>query len=96
MKKIALAACMFALVICTPAQARNDFKRFSIDDAFALEQYKSKLGNDVQFYFGNEKHGKVLKRIGTWPTQKKTNAFNKTDEFACQWALLSALLSFLT
>lgn len=93
MKKIALALCVFTLIICTPAQARNDFKRFSIDDAFALEQFKRKLGNDVRFYFGDEKHGRIVKQIGSWPTQKKTNAFNKTDEFACQWALLSALLS---
>lgn len=93
MKKILLSLCVFTLVVCSPAHARNDFKSFSIDDAFALEEYKKKLGNDVRFYFGNEKHGRIVKRFGSWPTQKKTNAFNKTDEFACQWALLSALLS---
>ena len=93
MKKAILVLCTFALVICAPAHARNDYKSFSIDDAFALEAFKTKLGNKVQFYFGNEKHGSVVKVFGTWPTQKKTNAFNKTDEFACQWALLSALLS---
>lgn len=93
MKKTLLVLCTFALVVCAPAQARNDYKSFSIDDAFALEAFKTKLGNKVQFYFGNEKHGPVTKVYGTWPTQKKTNAFNKTDEFACQWALLSALLS---
>ena len=93
MKKIILSFCMLALVVSFPAQARNDFKHFSLADAFALEQFKSKLGNNVQFYFGNQRHGRVIKRIGSWPTQKKTNAFNKTDEFACQWALLSGLLS---
>lgn len=93
MKKISLVLIMTALVFCSPVHARNDFKKFSLENAFALEQFKNKLGNDVRFYFGKQSHAKVIKRIGKWPTQKKTNAFNKTDEFACQWALLSGLLS---
>lgn len=92
-KKISLSLLMCAFIFSAPAQARNDYATFSIDDAFQLAQYKSKLGNDVRFYFGNEKHGRIIKTFGQWPTLKKTNAFNKTDEFACQWALLSALLS---
>lgn len=93
MQRVPLVIIMSLLVLCAPAHARNDYKKFSIDDAFQLAQFKNKLGSDVKFYFGDEKHGRVTKLIGTWPTQKKTNAFNKTDEFACQWALLSALLS---
>jgi uncharacterized protein YbjQ (UPF0145 family) len=83
-----------ALLICAPTtHARNDFMEFSVESAFELDAYKRKLGDDVQFYFGTKHRGKVVKTFGTWPTQKKTNAFNKTDEYACQWALLSALLS---
>jgi len=93
MKNLILGFSMAALIVNAPALARNDFKEFSVADAFALDVYKAKLGNEVKFYFGNAKHGPIIKRYGEWPTQKKTNAFNKSDEFACQWALLSALKS---
>ena len=90
---IRVSLIIFTLLISSQAQARNDFKEFSISEAMALEQFKSKLGSDVRFYFGNNTPSGVTKTYGEWPTQKKTNAFNKTDEFACQWALLSGLLS---
>ena len=93
MKSIFITLAFAVALIATPASARNDFKTFSVADAFELEAYKNKLGGDVKFYFGDAKHRPVAKRFGEWPTQKKTNAFNKTDEYACQWALLSALLA---
>ncbi len=93
MKTPIITLALATVLLTTPALARNDFKTFSIADAFALEVYKRKLGDDVKFYFGDAKHRTVVKKFGEWPTQKKTNAFNKTDEYACQWALLSALLS---
>ena len=73
--------------------ARNDIGDYSIQDAMNLEQAKSKLGNEVAFYFGDQRYGKPKKVFGVFPTNKKTNAFNKTDEAACQWAFLSAMLS---
>ncbi|NND00088.1 MAG: excinuclease [Gammaproteobacteria bacterium] len=81
------------LTVSTPASARNEYKEFSIADAMASEKIKSRLGDEVKFYFGDSRPAKTLKTIGEWPSLKKTNAFNKSDEFACQWALLSALLS---
>ena len=93
MKKLVLSLLCSSLLLTASAQARNDFKKFSIADAMALEVYKNKLGDEVQFYFGDSNTRTVLKKYGEWPTQKKTNAFNKTDEYACQWALLSALIS---
>jgi uncharacterized protein YbjQ (UPF0145 family) len=93
MKKLVFALIGLSFFLCNSAQARNDFRTFSIADAMALDVYKRKLGDDVRFYFGDSNTRPVVKKFGEWPTQKKTNAFNKTDEYACQWALLSALLS---
>ena len=75
------------------ADARNEYKEFAVADAMALEVYKAKLGDEIKFYFGDSMQSTVLKKYGEWPSLKKTNAFNKTDEYACQWALLSGLLS---
>ncbi len=74
------------------AQARDDVGSYSIKEALSLEQAKQKLGNSVAFYFGEQSHPKVLKRFGHFGTNKKTNAFNKSDKEACQWVFLSAML----
>ncbi|MBX2849543.1 MAG: hypothetical protein KTR16_14575 [Acidiferrobacterales bacterium] len=93
MKVIATFLLLVSVVVAPQAQARNDYKEFSIAEAMALPQFKSKLGSEVRFYFGDSKPSGILNTIGEWPSQKKTNAFNKSDEFACQWALLSTLLA---
>lgn len=78
--------------LVAPVQARNEMKEFSIKNLKELDVYDTKLGNEIKFYFGTELP-EVQKRYGEWASLKKTNAFNKTDEYACQWAMLSALLS---
>jgi len=81
------------IVLISPAVARDDIGDYSIEEAMALEQTKSALGDNVKFYFGDQKPGKIEKTIGEFRSNKKTNAFNKTDKAACQWAFLSAMLS---
>lgn len=90
---IRISLAVLLLLVSFQSHARKDYKQFSIAEAMASEAFKSRLGNDVKFYFGDSKTKKVIKRIGEWPSQKKTNAFNKSDEYACQWALLSTLVS---
>ncbi len=77
----------------TTVFARDDVGDYSIAEALSLEQAKEKLGNEVKFFFGTQPHGKILKNFGEKGTNKKTNAFTKTDEEACQWAFLSAMVS---
>lgn len=73
--------------------ARDDIKDYSIKSVLDSEQGKAKLGNEVRFYFGQQKpKGKIVKRYLTVSTNQKTNAFNKSDEEACQWVFLSAMI----
>lgn len=82
------------LVTASVSWARDDIKDYSIKAVLDSEQAKSKLGNDVKFYFGNQKpKGKIVKKFLTVSTNKKTNAFNKSDEEACQWVFLSAMVT---
>jgi len=66
----------------------------SIQDALNTSGADEKLDGSVRFYFGDQRHPKVLKRHGEFMSNKKTNAFNKTDKRACEWAFLSAMVSF--
>lgn len=73
--------------------ARDDVSEFSIQEAMSQEQAKEVLGSDVRFYFGGQTHGSVLKSWGEVSTNKKTNAFLKSDQEACTWAFLSAMVA---
>jgi hypothetical protein len=75
------------------AMARDDVVAFPIADVMGQSVNSSRL-EGVQFFFGNQPHPAVAQNFGSFPTNKKTNAFNKSDKEACNWAFLSALLSF--
>jgi uncharacterized protein YbjQ (UPF0145 family) len=92
MKKIITLA-ILQLCLSGNAFARDTVDALSIESALSDEKVMSAVGTDVKFYFGDQKHGKILQNFGEGKTNKKTNAFNKTDEEACQWAFASALLS---
>jgi hypothetical protein len=74
--------------------ARDTRNHFPINDAMETPDAKEKLGQDVKFYFGKSSHPPVAKNFGEFMSNKKTNAFNKSDKIACEWAFLSALLTF--
>lgn len=91
-----ITRCITILAIsscATSALARDDIQEFSIADALATEQAKNILGTNVQFYFGEQKPGKISKRYGEFGSNKKTNGVGKSDRQACEWAFLSAMKS---
>ncbi|HTH44307.1 MAG TPA: excinuclease ATPase subunit [Oxalicibacterium sp.] len=95
MKKMILASllCGVAMSVVVPAQARDDKLLLPIADAMNAPETQEKLDSSIKYYFGHQKTPKVLKKLGTDASNKKTNAFGKADETACQWAFLSAMLS---
>ncbi len=73
------------------ARAADVKETFSIKDALANDKVKNALVKDVALYWGDQSHPKVLQTYGEYKTSKRTNAFGKSREFACQWALASAI-----
>lgn len=80
-------------VTSVAVQARDDHLVFDIDAFLERADVQQRLGNEVKFFFADQDAGPVLQKFEELQSNKKTNAFNKTDEEACQWALLSAMLS---
>jgi uncharacterized protein YbjQ (UPF0145 family) len=91
-----IAVFMAAIVVlgAVNVEARDDHGMWSISEALNTEDAKQKLDKDIRFYFGDQSHPKITKNFGEFMSNKKTNAFNKTDERACQWNFLSAMISF--
>ena len=92
------AILIFAILLLfagSVAQARDTRHQFNIADVVDKPQNASQL-EGVSFYFGDEGHPSVKKNHGEFRTNKKTNAFNKSDLEACQWVMMSALLQLRT
>jgi hypothetical protein len=88
--RIMLAAVAAMLVTISAAQARDTDYKLKIDDVLQNPEYRGKLGNDVAFYFGSGRSPSGS--MGEFVANEKTNSFGKSDETACRWAMLSALL----
>ncbi len=90
----ALLGFFLSFILLAPAaQARDSKHMLPIQQAMASAEFKNKLDPEIKFYFGNQKHPRAIKTIGNFATNKKTNAFAKSDEEACRWVFLSALLT---
>lgn len=92
MRISALTLSLALALASTAALARDDRNMYPLEDPLNTEAAKEKLDPEVKLYFGNQKHTKVEKRYGEWGTNKKTNAFGKSDKQACEWAFLSAVM----
>lgn len=86
-----LAAVLSLSVAATHAFARNSIGTYSIDNA--LKSDNGKVGSDIALYFAGQPHPAVLKTLREAVTNKKTNAFGRSDELACQHVFLSAVIA---
>jgi hypothetical protein len=75
------------------AVAKNVELKFPIKPAISSTEATSKLGSEVKFYFGDQSHASVSKKLGAVHTSTKTNSFWKDDDVACNRTFLSSLLN---
>ena len=92
MRSITLVITFLVLALPGLAQARDTSTLFPIAEAMNTDAAKEQLSKDIKFYFG-KKSVKYKSSVGTYTANRKTNAFNKSDEEACEWVFLSALLA---
>lgn len=89
------SACLLSLVfLMTPgtALARTDFHDLLVSVARDGELGQQKL-LDVPFYMAGQSHGRVVKSLGVFKSNRRTNAVGRSDEAACEVAFLSAIIS---
>jgi uncharacterized protein YbjQ (UPF0145 family) len=85
-------AVLLLLTAAPPATARDDKLMFSIAAALEAPAAKEKLDPSIKYFFGDQPHPRILTKLRTDTTSQKTNSVNKTDEAACKWVFLSAML----
>ncbi|MBX2867274.1 MAG: heavy metal-binding domain-containing protein [Acidiferrobacterales bacterium] len=87
-----IAVFVSASLLTSDAYARDNRLRFSIADALNSESALGKINPGIRLYFSGQAIPPVIKSYGSGRTNKKTNAFNKTDLFACEWVFISAII----
>jgi hypothetical protein len=94
MRAQVLAAMLLSILLSFNAQARDTVIQIPLADVLAMPEAQSSLDGSVKFFLAGQNHPKVIETKGSDVSNKKTNAFNKSDEFACRWTILSALIAF--
>lgn len=95
MKKITTLLLTIGLTagLSSTAQARDTALFLDFDAVVQEATQAGRLDGSVKFYLAGEKAPGNVKVIREAVTNKKTNAFNKSDEEACSWVLQSALIT---
>jgi len=76
------------------SQARDTVLYLPFDKVVAEAISSKKIDGSVKFYLaGNTPKGSISVVSPGAVTNKKTNAFNKTDTEACEWAAQSAIIT---
>ena len=92
MRRLTLAlATVLTLAVAPTADARDTRQHFDIATAIAAGKADGTLDGSVQFHFKGARAPAIATRLGPARTNKKTNAFGKSDGTACQWVFLGAL-----
>lgn len=98
-----LPTLLLAGALWTPmAQARDEVVQVSLAEVLALPEASSKLRQDFRFLVAGQELPAALQRLGPaqsahrtmGPTRgpERAHGTERTAEFACRWALLSALI----
>ncbi|RQH05740.1 excinuclease ABC subunit A [Paraburkholderia dinghuensis] len=90
MKKLWMLSVLCAAFATSHAFARDSINTYPVGDA--LKSEPGKVGDDIALYFADQPHPAVQKSLGQFATNKKTNAFGKSDVQACQHVFLSAVV----
>ncbi|MFS2093919.1 excinuclease [Pseudomonas sp. Pseusp11] len=92
-KKLA-AATLLMCALPGISHARDTALYLPFDKAVAEATRTGKIDGSVKFYLaGNTPAGNVTVLSTGAVTNKKTNAFNKSDQVACEWVVQSAIIS---
>lgn len=81
------------LVSAWPSHARDTKHLLPIETALAVKDAQDKLDGSIKFFFGDQPTPPILAKLGSDVSNRKTNAVGKSDEKACNWAFLSAMVA---
>lgn len=83
--------CLGAMTM--PVLAKDNWHQLSAEDAKNSALGKDKLRPEIKLYMKGQAHPKVIKTLGEYKANKRTNGFGKSAQQACDRAFVSALMA---
>ncbi|MFM2085727.1 MAG: hypothetical protein RLZZ237_596 [Pseudomonadota bacterium] len=84
---------MAALIAVLAAQVAQHVNMRPIASALAANNAQQRLGDGVQFFFGDQPTPPVASRLGTGNVSEKINGMGKSAEMACNLTFRSDMLA---
>ena len=94
LRALTASALVVGVLSATPALARDTELHLPLADVLNMPEAQGKLDGSVRFYLAGQSTPKVLKRLQSDVSNRKTNGVGKADDVVCRWAALSALIAF--
>lgn len=89
-----LLVLFFTLIVAAPlAFAADAWHQFSAKEAQSSQLGKDKLRPDIKLYLKGEAHPKIIKQLGEFKSNKRSNGFGRSAQVACDTAFISALMA---
>jgi len=82
-----------SFLFVSPVFAADNWHKLSVKDAIQSPLGKEKLTPTVKLFMSGQKHAKAAKEFGSFKSNKRSNAFGKSAQAACDRAFISALIS---
>ncbi len=83
----------FTLLVAAPqAFAADAWHQFSTKAAQSSALGKDKLNPEIKMFMKGEVHPKVIKNLGEFKSNQRSNGFGKSAQAACDRAFISALM----
>ncbi|GHU26519.1 phosphoribosylglycinamide formyltransferase [Betaproteobacteria bacterium] len=92
--RMIILAAAATLLFPFSSQAQDSVLHLNFQNVVDAAIADGQLDGTVKFYLRGQKTRAIKKTFPEAVSNKKTNAFNKTDEEACAWTLRSVLISF--
>lgn len=91
-----LCVVVIAIVVSSLGNAANagdDILFLPIQEALNQPKAQDVLDPNIKLYFAGQRTPNYTEKIGTYVSNKKGNSTFRSDETACNWVILSALIS---
>ncbi len=89
---VLLGMCLFCSLVSL-SLAADQWHELSVQDALDSSLGQEKLRPDISIYMKGQSHPKVLKKLGEFKANQRTNGFGKSAEAACERVFVSALIA---
>jgi hypothetical protein len=92
MRQSSKAIAMLGAALLCGAAAASKLETFPVDHALAPEAAAQKLRHSVRLFWGAQPYPQPERDVGSFRADEASNSTNKSDQDACDRALLSALI----